>query len=373
MKICLIELMPFPYTVGGGTTHIMNLGNALGNLGHEVHVISSRPAKEYKILEYPDNLKLYNVGMRHKKFTGGINYYAYRLMFELSFVLGAKRVIDKIKPDVIDCQSSITTALPAALSKYPFVITCHGIHSLGFGKLYNAKKQSFVSKYVNKVYEMISKYNVRKAKKLLSQGEGTLKHYCELAGDKKKGRVVPNMVDTDFWEPSGKRNDKIIVTAARFTKQKSLDKLILAMKLLKGYKLRLIGGGDMDKELREMAPKNVEFLGVMDLKGIRREYLKARYTILPSEFEGFPYSILESMASGLIPIVTKVGDLAGLINDGKNGFFLKDNKPETIANTLKKIKKDKLKIISRNARKTILKKYSSLEVAKNFLKIYKSL
>ena len=373
MKICIIELMPFPYTLGGGTTHIINLGKSLSELGNEVHVISSRPSKEYEIMEYPKCIKLHNIGMRHKRFKSGFFYYIYRLMFELSFVLGAKRALKKIKPDVIDCQSPITTALPASLSDFPFVITCHGIHSLGFGKLYHAKRKSFVSNYMNKIYKIISKYNIKKTKRIISQGEDTLKHYSKLANDKNKGSVVENMVDTEFWKFSRKKDNKLIVSVARFTKQKSLDKLILAMKLLKDYKLLLVGGGELDKKLRKIAPENVKFLGILDPRAVKKKYSKARFTVLPSEFEGLPYSILESMSSGVIPVSTKVGELKTLIEDGKNGFFLKDNKPKTILKTIQKIQKMNLDKLSESARMTIVERYGSKKVAKQFLEIYKGL
>lgn len=373
MKIALIELMPFPYTVGGGTTHLMNLGKALVKLGNEVHIISSKPAENYGYLKNcPKELIVHNVGMKHKKFDGsGRGYYLYRLLFEISFILSAMKKIKEIKPDIIDCQSAITTALPASFSGYPFVITCHGIHSQGFEKLYESKGKGFAAKSLNKIYSAIAKYNVKRAKKIISQGNTTLDYYLNLAGDKKKGLLVPNLVDTDYWAFTDNKKEKLIVTVARLTKQKALDKLVIAMKDLKNFDLMIAGDGEMEKELKSLAGKNVKFLGYQTQDQCKQLYKKARFTVLPSEFEGLPYSILESMSSGVIPITTKVGDLQVLIEDNKNGFLLENNKPETIAKTIKKADKSKKEMIAKAARKTIIDKYGLESVAKKFISLYK--
>jgi glycosyltransferase involved in cell wall biosynthesis len=374
MKICLIELMPFPYTKGGGTTHIKNLGKSLVESGHEVYVVSSKPSKEYEKIEYDNRINVYNIGITHKMFKGGIFYYFYRLIFELIFVLSAIKTLNKIKPDVIDCQSPITTSLPASFSKFPFVITCHGIHQEGFEKLYSAKKESFVSKYLNKIYIEIAKFNIKRAKKIISQGDKTLNFYSELVNDKTKRVLVNNLVDIEFWQPSNnKKDDKLIISVARFTKQKALDKLILAMRELKDYNLIIVGEGELEQELKSIAGKNVKFVGFKNPIECLEYYRKARFTILPSEFEGLPYVILESMSCEVIPITTKVGELPELIKNGKNGFFLENNSPEEIVISLRKIEKLNLDNLSKEARKTIVEKYGLKNVCKQFLKTYKSI
>jgi glycosyltransferase involved in cell wall biosynthesis len=238
MKICFLELMPIPYKIGGGTTHILTLADQYVKKGHETHIISSKPAKEYTQLKYNKKIKIHNVGMRHRKFKKSIFYYLYRAFFELSFVFQATRLLRKIKPDIIDCQSPITTALPASFNRFPFVISCHGVHTKGFSKLYEMKKASFVSKFLISPYRWFEKYNIKRARELISQGHETLDHYTSLPGVKAKGKIIQNLVDSEFWKPKGKRKDNYIVVVARFSKQKALDKLVLAMKKLPDFKLR---------------------------------------------------------------------------------------------------------------------------------------
>jgi len=348
MKICLIELMPFPYALGGGTTHLINLGNALVNEGNEVHIISSKPSKDYKRIKgSSEKINLHNVGISHKKFEGsGKLYYLYRIWFEILFVLSALKKLREIKPEIIDCQSSITTCLPASLSKIPFVITFHGVHSWGFKKLYTSKGKRFVSNILEKVYSTISRFNVKRAKRLISQGDATVDHYTTIAGDKSKGKIIPNIIYTDFWKYSGSKDNKLIVVVSRFTKQKALDKLITAVNSLKNFKLCIIGKGELEDSLKSIAGKNISFPGYMPPNKYKEYFEKARFTVVPSEFEGLPYAVLEAMASGVIPITTKTGDLPNLITNGENGFLLDNNNPKSISDALKKcFKKEPRKTI----------------------------
>lgn len=371
MKICFLELMPFPSTAGGGTTHIINLGSALAELGNEVHVISSKPGADLKSTGKIKNIKVHQVGIRHKKFEGGWFYYLYRLFFEIFFVFSALKKIREIKPDIIDCQSPITTSLPASLSSYPFIITCHGIHSLGFEKLYQKKGYKFLSLIPNKIYQAISYYNIRRAKKFVVQGKETLDFYSRLEKDKDKGRTIQNPLNINFWKYSNIKKGKTIFTVARFTEQKALDKLIIAMRELPEFQLNLAGYGELENYLKSIAGKNVNIMGFKKPEEAVKIYAHSLFTILPSRFEGLPYTILESMSCGVIPIVTRVGALPELIKDGENGFLLKNNDPKTISTCVRKAAKSNLKKISKNARKSIVKYYSSEVIAKEYIEVYK--
>ena len=143
------------------------------------------------------------------------------------------------------------------------------------------------------------------------------------------------------------------------------------MKLLPNYRLKIAGEGELEKELKSIAGKNVEFLGYQNPNDCLKLYSKARFTVLPSEFEGLPYSILEAMSAGVIPITTKVGDLPTLIQNGKNGFLLQNNNPKTISDVIKSAEKMNLKRISEASRQTIMDKHGSKKVAEAFVKEYK--
>ncbi|WP_420287178.1 glycosyltransferase [Flavobacterium psychrophilum] len=67
------------------------------------------------------------------------------------------------------------------------------------------------------------------------------------------------------------------------------------------------------------------------------EFAKAKFFILPSYYinEGQPVSVLEALAYGCVPIVTKYRLIPEMVND-KNGFFVNPKSPKEIANTIRK-------------------------------------
>lgn len=69
-----------------------------------------------------------------------------------------------------------------------------------------------------------------------------------------------------------------------------------------------------------------------------RHFAKANFFLLPSYYinEGQPVSVLEALAYGCVPIVTKYRLIPDMVNEN-NGFFVNPNSPIEIANIIKNI------------------------------------
>ncbi|MDR3450053.1 MAG: glycosyltransferase [Alphaproteobacteria bacterium] len=61
---------------------------------------------------------------------------------------------------------------------------------------------------------------------------------------------------------------------------------------------------------------------------LNRLYAWADVFVLPSRFEGVPLTILEAQRMGCIPVATKVGAVAEIIQDGVDGFLVDNENPE---------------------------------------------
>lgn len=105
----------------------------------------------------------------------------------------------------------------------------------------------------------------------------------------------------------------------------------------------LIGGdGPMAGELRQLAAelelKNVEFLGqVSDVAAVHR---RASVFVLPSPSEGCSNALLEAMASGLCPVVTRVPGNIDVVQDDVNGLFFEHDNDEELAAALNRVLND---------------------------------
>jgi glycosyltransferase involved in cell wall biosynthesis len=109
------------------------------------------------------------------------------------------------------------------------------------------------------------------------------------------------------------------------------------------HNIFIAGDGDLKEIVLQRAKKmqhcNVEVVGFLNRSEINTLYEKSHLLILPSKSEGFPKVIAEAASYGCIPIATDVSAISQYIDDGVNGFLLKDNKPATILKILDAIVK----------------------------------
>ena len=89
-------------------------------------------------------------------------------------------------------------------------------------------------------------------------------------------------------------------------------------------------------------------------------YAKMRLLVIPSYTEGLPNVMLEAMACGTPVLATKLGGVPDVIEDGANGFLLKDNSPLSLVRALRMILRidiKELELVAKRARLTIQESY----------------
>lgn len=153
----------------------------------------------------------------------------------------------------------------------------------------------------------------------------------------------PNGVDLTVF----KRKESLgkgIVFVGRMEKQKNLFFLIDAVsKLPTNMKsITFIGSGSQEAHLKNYAIKKKVSLTLMPpVDNLRLPELLKRFSIftLPSLVEGNPKVLLESMALGLVPVVTNFSTAKEVVRDAQNGF---------ITNYDVNIYSRKLKMLNRN-------------------------
>ena len=175
----------------------------------------------------------------------------------------------------------------------------------------------------------------RKAVNLLVTVSQNLGHDISVPNNAKK-IVVPTGIDLDRFKFRNKQEIKdklkinyknIIGTVARLSKEKNISYLIELAQQMRNFDFIIIGDGNeknnlLDK-IKQNKVSNVHLLGFKANPELYYNIFDA--FILPSNIEGLPISILESMASEVPVYCTNVGDIASLIKDNYNGFFLNLN------------------------------------------------
>jgi len=164
-------------------------------------------------------------------------------------------------------------------------------------------------------------------------------------------------------------NFKIVGSIANFYKTKGLEYLIKSAHIIKNeYKREdiryvVIGDGKERKKLESLI-KKYDLGNTVYLAGRMPDaykYLKAfDVFVLPSVKEGFPWIILEAMASGVPIVATKVGAVPEIIDDRKEGLLVNPrNEKELAKNIMKAIIDSDLSIKMINNAKEKLKYFSS--------------
>ncbi len=139
---------------------------------------------------------------------------------------------------------------------------------------------------------------------------------------KRESDVIHPFVDLDDFQfvqsnPLEKQDYYIMVTA--FAPNKRVDLAVRAFNKL-GFNLRIIGSGQQEAELKEMANNNISFLGNISREEVVNCLAGAKAMIFPG-VEDFGITPLESMASGTPVIAYRAGGVLETLNEDVAVFF----------------------------------------------------
>jgi len=109
--------------------------------------------------------------------------------------------------------------------------------------------------------------------------------------------------------------------------------------------LEFVGEGNVSQEARDFVSRNklteaVTFRGWLHGPELQEAYRQADLFALPSWMEGLPNAMIEAMASGLCVLVTSVGNIPSVIEEGVNGIMVEPNQSDAICSALKKMVSD---------------------------------
>lgn len=185
---------------------------------------------------------------------------------------------------------------------------------------------------------------------------------------------TPNGIDIDQYQFQPNNRAGLLIVS-RMVAGKCIKEAIDAAGQT-GYDITVIGPvgpKESDKQYFQELEQDyfsrpyVTYLGLMTPDQLVPYFQKATALLYLSESEGMPLTILEAMATGLIPVASNVGGIPDVIEDGLNGFLLPDNTASTIAEKLAR-----LDTIDRtNCQLTIETHYTLQKMTANYLAAYR--
>lgn len=281
-------------------THIYVVRDFPGNLTHEkvTYLCPEKPAKGQ---------------MRHvKKFFKGISYCS---TYKIDVILGV----------LITPHGYIGNAL-SFVTRIPYIhITIAG-----------HREYWLEGKFVEKI-------NIawfKRANKITVSGKQTETYLLGKGVDPSRIVIMPNLPNAAFLQvdiPIDNPRAYDIVSFSRIDKNKNIDLLLRAVKRIKeicAVKVIIAGDGVELDNMKKMADRlgisnQVEFVGyISEIEDKMKIYANSKIFISCSKGEGFPVSLLEAMSCGCVPVVSNVGDIVDMINQGENGYVFNDTENE---------------------------------------------
>ena len=201
--------------------------------------------------------------------------------------------------------------------------------------------------------------------------------------------LVPNGIDCGpylrYNRPAPEPQAPLrLIYIGRLVPGKGLLETIEGLRLARtrGISARLViaGNGPEEPRLRQYVreaalTRDVSFVGAAYGEHKARLLAQADALALASYSEGLPYSLLEAMAAGVVPIVTPVGAIPDVIADAELGLLVAPRDAEAIAQAIGKLAADRARLARMSAacRKHIGAAYSIERVARDFSQLYSGL
>jgi len=336
-KIKVLEMIDSPF-LGGGQINLLSLATSLDKSLFEVLVCSGDGGALVEAVK--------TKGIRHipipitKKFSR-------KIAAEIVDILSEHRI------DVLHTHGGVAGFYgrwAAHKNRIPVIVhTLHGIHYLHYRNFVLKSIYIFLEKWFSRFTDAV--IYVCDSDKDLGKKYGLV--------PERKSAVIRNGIDFSHFEKTRRNLSEevdwgeelgidlsrpIVGTVARLHRQKGIPYLLEAARLLSqeipGIQFLIVGGGPWKNRLKDQKnrlglEKEVHFLG--ERKEIPQILSLFDVVVLPSLWEGLPYSLLEAGALRKPVVATDVNGVKEIITDGKTGILVPPKSPKRLAEALRQL------------------------------------
>lgn len=176
--------------------------------------------------------------------------------------------------------------------------------------------------------------------------------------------VVSGGIDPIRFQPAETPPSYDLILTGRLVEVKRIDIFLQTVRRIVDrmpyIRAVIVGDGKSSNQLRSLSidlgvDRNVDFVGHQD--DVENWLRRARVFVITSDSEGLALSMMEAMMCGLPAVVSEVGDLGDLVENGVNGYMVPRRSPGLFADRLGELLSDarKLKAFSLAARRSALR------------------
>lgn len=367
MKILLIDV--YNYNKGGAETVCFNTGRLLEEHGHKV---------AYFTLKWPQNLpSFYSKYFAESKETRRgplrqvknlVNYF-----YNFEAASNIEKLVKDEHPDIAHIHlmwGQITPSIFPVLKKYniPILFTVHDYRIVCPAYTFRNGNGQICEDCRGRYFYKCFTHTCCKGSKLMSAVMAAEQYfrntffnparyingfiYVSNFAKEIQERYMPAVKDkrnitlynfsTSIVEHAKEiPKDKYFLFFGRLSYEKGVKTLLEAFKDIKRCKLKIVGTGPKENELKEYAINNdmhnVEFLGYKRGKELTDLVSNAYFVVVPSEwYENNPMTIIEAYSVGTPVIGAKIGGIPEIVVDGKTGLLFESGNTGCLRDTIKK-------------------------------------
>ena len=380
MKICLVTNIYEPYQLGGTEFYVKTLVKALKLRGHDVFVITTRPAwgsSEASAKEVGDGVRVY-------RFYPWNIYWGYRAQHKPFFLkaiwhfidvwnpqvyLFVKRILARERPEIIHINNvgglsnSIFWACKGDGARVIYFL--HDYLSVCPKSILLKTNNDLCNKprFLCRMYQGLKRVNLRNRVDVFISPSFFLLEMHRECNSVSTGEtaVVPYGIEVASEELEKLRSLKQdhssagpinVLYLGRVNALKGLLVLSQAFKRTNRSDLRLhiAGVGDCLPELQREFEGNesVMFHGYVSGRAKEELFLHCDVCVLPSIwYDNNPLVVLEAYKYGLPVIGSRIGGIPEMIQENKTGFLFEPGNYEDLASVLESVSKQQLHAMSR--------------------------
>lgn len=312
-------------TIGGSHIHVRDLSLAMINQGVDVHVIIGGDGP---IIEDFKRSGLNVIPI--KSLVRNLSPFK-----DIKALYEIKKVLQKIKPDIVSTHSSKAGFLGRLAARYldiPVLFTAHG-WSFTSGKMSSRQilyknLEKIVTPFTDLIIT-VSEYDRHLALNNLNIEEDSIITVHNGMKD----------IEPSLYAENQKNGPVHLVQIARFDHQKDHLELLDAIRTIENIHVHFVGDGPLLEDVKQKAKEigmteQITFWG--RLGSVDEVLSKCQIFTLISNWEGFPRSTLEAMRAGLPTVVSDVGGAGEAVVDGVTGYIIQKGD----VNRLRKVIKD---------------------------------
>ncbi len=309
-----------------GSIHTVRWANALAERGWAVHLLSIRAARE----------ELSGVTLHPLPFGAPAGYFLN--------VRAVRRAFQEVRPDLVHAHYASGYGTLAALADlHPLVISVWGSDVYEFPA-------------TSPLHAWLIRRNLGRSDLVLSTSRAMARHVTRYT--MREPRVTPFGIDLEVFRPRKVATpfgpeDIVVGSVKSLAPKYGSEYLVRAFALAKRrlptapLKLLLVGGGPQQAQLRRVASalrldRDVTFTGPV-AHGQVPDYqnmLSISVSVSTADSESFGVAVLEASACGKPVVVSSVGGLPEVVEDGVTGIVVPPRDPERTADAIERLASD---------------------------------